>query len=133
MLENGKFQTFSKAELLSQIKNALNPENDLISDVSTLLQGAYQIRDADTSAVVELPSEDSAMTAGMVGWWTNSLGVQQVGVVLDNESIQMYTCKRFGYSPFGLPASLDSWDLVEEIEDFYYIQNNHGIYMQLRS
>ena len=42
--ENKKFVNFSKSELISQIRNVINPSNNLSIDLNTLLSSAYQTR-----------------------------------------------------------------------------------------
>ena len=69
---------------------------------------------------------------GMVAWWRNCVGDRELGVVLDNESVQLYTKRRNGYAPFGLADAIDRWDLEEEIVNYAYVQHSNGIYLQLQ-
>ena len=87
----------------------------------------------DNSAIKIAEHDEDGLTPGTVGWFQNLLGVKQLGIVLDDESLQMYIKKRFGYAPYGLPDSIKVWSMVEEIKTFSYVQNSYGIYLKLHN
>ena len=131
---DGKFVTFTKEELKSQIKNVIQPVSDLTADLGTLLSEVYKPRSVDRPLMgmeVRKETEVDGIKPGMVGWWTNAAGERKVGIVLDEDSIQMYTPRRYGYAPFGLPDTINNWVFSEEISEFIYVQKKCGIYLVL--
>ena len=140
---DGKFQIFTKEELKNQIKNTIQPIDDTSSDLSTLLSDTFQTIDNITPTPPATPTMDDHITPtpndqvvdhikpGTVAWWVNGLGDRQLGVLLDNDSLQMYAQKRYGHVPLGIPDDAARWSLDEEVLDYSYIQNNCGIYLKL--
>ena len=45
--------------------------------------------------------------------------------------VEEFHRRRYGYDPFGLPDTLDRWDLEEEVIEYSYLQTKFGKYLTI--
>ena len=45
----------------------------------------------------------------LLGWWNRPLGQTKVGVVMNNDSLQMFSLKRYGFVPDSLLENKKDW------------------------
>ena len=137
-----KFIDYTKDQLIQQMRDVLTPRNDPSSSLGCLLASALQLpSDVDNTTENadimdtcsnEIPGDES-IPIGAHSFWRGTDDIVELGVVVDDKTIQMFKKTRTGYTPFGLPEDVLKWELVEVIpeEHYHYIQKNHGYYLVL--
>ena len=143
-LPNGKFETFPRAELKSQIKNAIKPEKSDAVDVNGLIMEALSEKLMDLNAnVTPQASIDEAkdtedtvqMMEGEVGVFMNedSLGEEFLGALISDSSVQPYMCRDIGFIPDGFPVLVGHLRLVKIINhtEFCYVVMGGETYLKL--
>ena len=117
----GKFVKFSIKELQGQIKNCLLPVDTEDNDLESLLLDAL-IVDSGSSLTAQVDilqqgsvASDSPVPSGTTGWWHGPLGEKQVGVMLTEDTLQMYKKTRYGFVPDDLPVNPSDWKIEAEI------------------
>ena len=127
-----KFVKFSKEELIQQIKNVLKPENEELGDIDNLL--LKSVRESSGSSFVEkevdMAASEDRMVLGTVAVFEGPLGERKVGVVLSQDTLQLYQPSRYGFEPEDLTSELCEWKISTRIEDFDFISRRTGVYLR---
>ena len=107
-----------------------------VHDVEGLLSSVFWLQEedeptsTDQAADSQLPlnlveSEVSQLAFVLVGQFSGPLDELKVGVVItvgNDNFLQLYEGKRYGFIPAGKEAQpLSEWTLVEEIEQYQYV------------
>ena len=106
-----------------------------VHDLGGLLSSVFRLQEevgptsTDQAADNQMPlnlveSKVSQPPVGLVGQFSGPLDELSVGVVIavGNENLLLYESKRYGFIPAGKEAQpLSEWTLVEEIEQYQYV------------
>ena len=76
-------------------------------DLGTLLSEVYKTKNLLIDLWCEWRSVKKLKLTELNMVWLDA-GERKVGVVLDEDSIQMYTSRRYGYAPFGSPDTVNN-------------------------
>ena len=66
---------------------------------------------------------------GMLGIWEGKLGEKEVGMIVDDDTLQMFQRKRQGFVPVELMQTTEDWTLIEEISSYSYELKNKTVYL----
>lgn len=133
---DNKFIKFTTEELRRQIKDAIKPTFDQAEDLGTLINKVLCDEDmltgtsgAETAADVASSSGVQTVAVGTVGWWSNTLEEEKVGVLVEESSLQLYKLCRYGFKPSGLPVDLEEFTLKEKIVNYEYVMKGDAIFL----
>ena len=133
---DNKFIKFTTEELRQQIKDAIKPTFDQAEDLGTLINKVLCDEDmltgtsgAETAADVASSSGVQTVAVGTVGWWSNTLEEEKVGVLVEESSLQLYKLCRYGFKPSGLPVDLEEFTLKEKIVNYEYVMKGDAIFL----
>ena len=122
---DNKFVKFSRQELISQIENVLKPEDDLSKDVDELLLA----NDMTSGNDIENAGFNS-LCIGTVAVFEGPIGQRQVGTVVSETTLQLYSECRYGFQCDDLTVDSDVWKLVVLIDDYDFITRRTRVYMR---
>ena len=139
-LPSGKFETFPRAELIGQIRNAIKPEKSDATDINRLVITALSEKAEDINAN-ELPvntekdKETVDIQEGTVAIFVNdnSMGEEFLGAVISEVSVQPYLCTDFGFIPDGFPLMISHLQLAKIVRptEFSYIVNGGETFLKI--
>ena len=76
-------------------------------------------------------TEDSEV--GLLGLWNGPLGQTKVGVVMNNDSLQMFSLKRYGFVPDTLLENTkDCWTLEHAVANYHYEEFGSRVLLTLK-
>ena len=114
---------FSSDELKQQIKDAIAPTCNSTNDILELVREA--LKDDSENDM------DSMTNVEIVGWWKGLLEEGNLGVLLDETTLQLYKSCRYGFKPYGLPVDSAEWELKEDVRDYHYEVRGNDIFLIL--
>ena len=121
---SNKFEAFTIEELRQQIRNVLQPAGEMVRNIDELLNDALK-SDSQLSAHTKndganVVSVETSDDTGVLGWWTGLLGQRKIGIVMNDEPLQTFSVKRYGFIPDSLLELKKDWTIEEVIENFHY-------------
>ena len=66
---------------------------------------------------------------GMLGIWEGKLGEKEVGMIVDDDTLQMFQRERQGFVPVELMQKTEDWTLIEEISSYSYELKSKTVYL----
>ena len=139
-LPSGKFETFPRAELIGQIRNAIKPEKSDATDINRLVITALsdKVKDINANELpvnIEKDKDTVDIQEGTVAIFVNdnSMGEEFLGAVISEVSVQPYLCTDFGFIPDGFPVMISHLQLAKIFKpaEFSYIVKGGETYIKI--
>ena len=124
-----KFVRFSLEELKNQILNVLKPENEYVEDIDQLLLTSLSDQANNDAKSNEKISADD-QNIGSVALLEGPLSERRVGLVISEETVQLYNFTRYGFEPDDVSVSYSDWKVISIIEDYDFITRRTGVYLR---
>ena len=123
-----KFVKYTKAELITQIKNVLKPETEVEDNVDKLLFNSLvkKLPELDQSLAAEV---NTSFPVGSVALLEGPLDERKVGTAIDPETVQLYHMTRYGLEPDDTTEHATDWKVLKIIEDYDFIKRRTGVYL----
>ena len=119
-----QFVKFTIDEMRQQIRDVVQPVGEQIEVIDELLKTALAKHiqkelpvDANVHGGVEANDDEEDDEVGLLCWWNGPLDQTQVGVVMNQDSLQMFSLKRYGFVPDMLLVNKKDWTLEHLIEN----------------
>ena len=57
---------------------------------------------------------------GLLGWWNGPLGQTKIGVAMNDDTLQMFSLRRYGFVPDSLLENKMDWTLQNKVIKYHY-------------
>ena len=93
------------------------------------LEGTNELNQTENDQIEQDSEVKVNSKVGMLGIWEGKLGEKEVGMIVDDDTLQMFQRKRQGFVPVELMQKTEDWTLIEETSSYSYELKNKTVYL----
>ena len=67
----------------------------------------------------------------MLGWWNDPLGQTKIGVMMNDDTLQMFSLRRYGFVPDSLLENKMDWTLYRKVSKYHYEEIKDKVFLIL--
>ena len=109
--------------------NVLKPENEYVEDIDKLLLDTLS-NQANSDAKSDQNKREDDLNIGKVAVLEGPLSERRVGLVMSEETVQLYNFTRYGFEPDDVTVSYIDWKVISVIDDYDFITRRTGVYLR---